>query len=244
MLGDASLGAVVTTGDDEPDAVGVTVGLLAAIVLFIALQMYGAFILMGVIEEKSSAVIEVLLARIRAIHLLAGKVVGIGAVALAQLAIGIVAAIVALRISGADVPASVWAAVPSMLVWFLGGFVMYAFLYAMAGAMVSRQEDAQTASLPVTMLLLLVYLSIYVFVGEPDQPAARVLSLIPPFTPLLMPLRMATGSASVLEIVAAMAIMAAATAALAVFAARIYTNLVLRRGGRITWLDAIRSRSA
>lgn len=244
VLTGAALLAEVDGDEEDDDAAGRLIGVLAGVALFIALQVYGAYILMGVVEEKASAVIEVLLARIRAIHLLAGKVAGIGLLALAQLTIAVGAALVALAMSDANVPSSAWTALPAMIVWFLGGFVMYSFLYAMAGSMVSRQEDAQAASMPVTILLLIVYMSVFLLVSDPDQTVARVLSVIPPFTPLLMPLRMATGSASVIEIVAALVVMIAFTAVLAVFAARIYTNLVLRRGGRISWLDAIRSTSA
>jgi ABC-2 type transport system permease protein len=168
-------------------------------------------------------------------------VLGIGSVALAQLTIIVAAAVTSLAVSGASIPSAVWGALPTSIIWFVGGFGMYSFLYAMAGAMVSRQEDAQAASLPVTMLLMVVYLSVFVFASDPSLPVARVLSMIPPFAPLVMPLRMASGEAATIEVVVAIVGMALTTLLVAVYAARIYTNLVLRRGARIGWAEALRT---
>lgn len=239
-------GALTATSTDTAEAdagedLSRVVGMFSSIALFIAVQMYGSYILMGVVEEKSTAVVEVLLARVRATTLLVGKVIGIGLVALAQLAIIVACAVTALAISGAHIPSSLWTAMPSMLIWFLGGFGMYSFLYAMAGAMVSRQEDAQAAATPVTMLLMAVYLSVFIFAFDPSLTVARVLSMIPPFTPLIMPLRVASGDAAIVEVVVAVAGMALMTALVAIYAGRIYTNLVLRRGARIGWSEALRS---
>jgi len=233
--------ASIDGSGDDGDQLSTFVGMFSSIALFIAVQIYGSYILIGVVEEKSTAVVEVLLARIRATELLIGKVLGIGTVALAQLAIIVIAAVTSLAFSGASIPSSVWGAVPTLVIWFVGGFGMYSFLYAMAGAMVSRQEDAQAASMPVTMLLMVVYLSVFVFASDPSLTVATVLSMIPPFAPLVMPLRMASGEASVLQVVVAIAGMAVTTLLIAVYAARIYTNLVLRRGARIGWAEALRS---
>lgn len=231
--------ATVDTGDSEP-GVGNVVGLFAAILLFLALQTYGSFILMGVVEEKSSAVIEVLLGRVSATRLLAGKVIGIGAIALGQFAIVVLASVGALFIAGTEVPGAVWAALPWTVVWFLGGFALYAFLFALAGSLVSRQEDAQSAVLPITVVLLVAYFAVFQVADQPDGGAATVMSLIPPFAPLLMPLRIATGSAAWYEIAVSLALLAAAIAGVAVLSGRIYTRLVLQRGARIRWLQAFR----
>jgi ABC-2 type transport system permease protein len=232
---------VVDVDDDEPDGVAYLVGMVAGVLLFMAIQMYGGFILMGVVEEKSSAVIEVLLSRVRATQLLAGKVLGIGAVAVAQFVIVVAAGFVALGISGVDVPGGVWAALPATLVWFVGGFAIYAFLFALAGAMVSRQEDAQGAAVPVNILLITGYIAMFLFIGNPDHAAAQILVLFPPFTPLLMPMRIAAGESSVPEVAAALVLMALTVVALARVSGGIYSHLVLRRGSRIRWLEAVRS---
>ena len=149
---------VLDVDGDGPSGVSVLVGTLTGILLFISIQMFGNMILMGVVEEKSTAVIEVLLARVRATQLLAGKVLGIGRSPSPQLVIVLVAGAVALAISGADVPSGVWASLPWTAVWFVAGFTLYAFLFALAGSLVSRQEDATAAATPVGLVLTAGYL--------------------------------------------------------------------------------------
>ncbi|HET8929550.1 MAG TPA: ABC transporter permease [Acidimicrobiales bacterium] len=217
------------------DVSAVLTGTLAAALLFISLQIFGGQILSGVVEEKSTAVVEVLLARIRADELLAGKVLGIGIAAIAQFTVLVGAGLVALVIAGKDLPGAIWTAVPMTLVWYLTGFAFYAMLFALAGALVSRQEDAPGAAAPVTTALIGAYALLFVIAGSPDSPAARILSVIPPFAPILMPLRMASGSASIVEIVAALVLLALAIVAIWKFTARIYSQVLLRRGSRITW---------
>jgi len=222
------------------DGLALFVGMFSGILLFIALQMYGGFILMGVIEEKSTAVIEVLLARIRASQLLAGKVLGIGAVAVLQFALLVVAAVVSLLISGVDIPGDIWATLPWTLAWFVAGFVMYGFLFAMAGAMVSRQEDAQSAAIPVTILLTTGYMAMFVFVGDPSMTVAKVMSTFPFFAPLLQPMRIAAGEASLVQMALSVVLVGFTIIALAKVSGHVYTQLVLRRGGRVRWDEALR----
>ncbi len=232
---------VVEVDGDGPSGVSILVGTLAGILLFISIQMFGNMILMGVVEEKSTAVIEVLLARVRATQLLTGKVLGIAAIAVLQLVIVLAAGAVALAISGTDIPSGVWASLPWIAVWFLTGFTLYAFLYALAGSLVSRQEDATAAATPVSLVLTTGYLAVFVLVGASDSPAARIASFIPPFTPLLMPMRIAAGNAPWYDIVLALALLLATIVAVAKLTGRIYNALVLRRGARVHWGDALRT---
>ncbi len=226
-------------GDDEPSALGVLTGTLSAILLFVSLQTFGTYVLTGVVEEKSSAVVEILLVRASADQLLAGKVIGIGAAALTQFAAAVTAGLVALGVSGVDVPGEIWSAVPMMLVWFLGGFAMYATLFALAGSLVSRQEDAQSAAAPIGYGLMAAYLLVFVFGYVPDSTASTILSLIPPITPFLMPMRMAAGAASPIEVAIAIVGMVLATLGAWKLASRIYEQVLLRRGSRIAWRDAL-----
>jgi len=235
-------GGKTTGGKKNDDSLAALVGVVGAIGLYIAIQLYGGLILMGVVEEKSSAVVEVLLARVRASHLLAGKVLGIGAVAMLQFVFLLAAAAVSLGISGVHVPAGVWAALPWEAVWFVGGFALYGSLFALAGAMVSRQEDAQGAAIPVNVVLVAGYLMMFGLVSNPGRPLARVLSLLPPFTPLLMPARIAAGKAAVVEIAVAVVLMALAVAGLARASGHIYARLVLQRGRRVRWSEAFGAR--
>ena len=235
----APLTGVALDGDDEPSGVAVLTGTLAAILLFLSLQTFGTYVLTGVVEEKSSAVVEVLLVRARADQMLAGKIIGIGVAGLAQFVLAIIASLASLGLSGASVPAEVWSALPMTLVWFLGGFALYATLFALAGSLVSRQEDAQAAAAPIMYGMVAAYMLVFIFGYIPDSTVSMVMSLIPFITPLLMPMRMASGAASMVEVAVAVVLLLGTTVATWKLASRIYEQVLLRRGSRITWRDAI-----
>lgn len=226
-------------GADETSGLAILTGTLAGVLLFGSLQTFGGYVLMGVVEEKSTAVVEVLMVRARPDQMLAGKVIGIGLAALLQFAVAVAAGVVSLSISGIDVPGEIWSALPMTLVWFLGGYALYSTLFALAGSLVSRQEDAQAAAGPITTVLIGAYVLIFIFGYVPDSTASTVLSLLPPIAPLLMPMRMAAGAASVIEVVAALVLLVATTYAMWKLAGRIYEQVLLRRGSRISWREAL-----
>ncbi len=237
ILAPEPLEAVSLDDDDAPDAVTVLTGTLAAILLFIAIQTFGNYVLMGVTEEKSTAVVEVLLARVRSDQLLAGKVIGIGIAAMIQFTAAVAAGLVSLRISGQSVPGEVWSALPVTLVWFVGGYAFYSTLFALAGSLVSRQEDAQAAAAPISTVLIGAYLLVFIFGYAPDSTATTVMSLIPPLAPLIMPMRMAAGAAPVWQVVLAIVLLAAAIVAVWKLAGKVYEQVLLRRGQRISWKE-------
>lgn len=228
-----------TVGDDaEDEQVAELTGTFTAILLFIALQTFGTYVLMGVVEEKSTAVVEVLLVRARADQLLAGKVTGIGITALIQLTCAVAAGVVALLIAGVDVPGPVWSSLPMALVWFLLGYALYSTLFAVAGSLVSRQEDAQGAATPILTALIGAYLLVFVVGFQGESTTATVLSLLPPIAPLLMPVRMATGAAAPWEVVLALVLLVVTIGAAWKLAAAVYEQVLLRRGTRISWREA------
>lgn len=229
------LEVVTLDGGDEPSGLSVLTGTLSAILLFISLQTFGTYVLTGVVEEKSSAVVEVLLVRARADQMLAGKVIGIGVAGLAQFAVAVAAGMGSLALSGTSVPGEIWSAIPMTLVWFLGGFALYSTLFALAGSLVSRQEDAQAAAAPIMYSMICAYLLVFVFGYMPTSTASTVMSMIPPIAPLLMPMRMAAGAASIIEVIVSLVLLFAATALAWKLAARIYEQVLLRRGSRISW---------
>lgn len=226
-------------GDGDDTGLATITGILAAILLFISLQTFAAgYVLTGVVEEKSTAVVELLLARVRADQLLAGKVIGIGGAALLQFVAAVAASLGSLVISGTEVPGAVWAAVPLTLVWFLTGYAFYSMLFALAGSLVSRQEDAQAASAPILTALIGAYVLVFAFGFVPDSLTSRIMSVIPPIAPLLMPMRMAAGSASWYEVAAALVFLLASIWGIWKLTGRIYSQVLLRRGSRISWRDA------
>ncbi|MCU1359923.1 MAG: ABC-type Na+ efflux pump permease component-like protein [Ilumatobacteraceae bacterium] len=235
-------GVVLDTGHGD-DQTAKVVGMAAAVVLFITINAFGGMVLTGVVEEKSTGVVEVLLAHVRAHQLLMGKVFGIGLVALTQMTATVAASLVALRISGSSIPRDVWIGLPSTLVWFVLGFVLYSTLFALAGSFVSRQEDAQGAAAPISLLFTAGYLTVFVLGNNPYSTVTRVVSVLPPFAPLLMPLRVSVGAASVVEIVIALAGLVAATFGMLRLAGSVYGRTLLHRGSRLRWKQALRMRS-
>jgi ABC-2 type transport system permease protein len=233
------LTATTLEGDDDAEGVAAVTGTVTAILLFVSLQVFGNYALMGVVEEKSSAVVELLLVRVRSDQLLAGKLLGLAVVALLQVVAAIVAGMVALAISGTGVPGDIWSALPMALVWFVGGFALFGTLYALAGSLVSRQEDAQAAAGPIVTVLIVAYMTVYVFGYMPESGASRVLSVIPPIAPFLMPMRMTAGAASVAETAVAIVLLVATTVAVWKLAGRIYEQVLLQKGSRVPWRDAV-----
>ncbi|MGB0113575.1 MAG: ABC transporter permease [Ilumatobacteraceae bacterium] len=225
---------------DDDDLLGVLVGFASAMLLFVSVTMFGGYVLTGVVEEKSTGVIEVLLSHVSAQQLMAGKVFGIGVVALIQFTAAVLAGLVSLAISGLDVPSEIWVGLPVAVVWFIGGFLLYSTLFALAGSFVSRVEDAQGAAAPITAAITAAYILVFTFGTDPTSPAARVLSVLPPFAPLLMPLRMVTGAASMVEIIVAALLLAASVYGVIRLAGSVYSRTLLHRGSRITWRDALR----
>lgn len=220
------------------------VGIFVAALLYIALQIYGQVVASGVVEEKANRIIEILLSTVRPRQVLFGKVVGIGLMGFAQLAlVGAVALVAVAKTQVINVPTVGVTAVAGGLLWFVLGFVFYALLYAAAGSLISRQEDLGAVTVPITMLILGSYLAFFWITANPDNPVAIGLSMLPPFAPTLMPARMATGDAQAWQVVVAIVLMLGAIAGMNALAARIYSNSVLLVGTRVKLADAWRGRA-
>jgi ABC-2 type transport system permease protein len=197
-----------------------------------------------VVEEKANRIIEILLSTVRPRQVLFGKVVGIGLMGLAQLIlVSAVAIIAVIKTQIINLPTVGVTAVAGGLLWFVLGFVFYALLYAAAGSLISRQEDLGSVTVPITMLILGSYLAFFWVLGNPDNPIAVGLSILPPFAPTLMPARMATGDAQAWQVGLAVLLMLAAIVGMNALAARIYSNSVLRIGSRVKLADAWRGRA-
>jgi len=204
------------------------VGVLA---LYGQLFAYGYWVAAGVVEEKASRVIEVLLATIRPSELLRGKIFGIGFLGLAQLLlIGVVGLGTAVAVGSLEFPAGAMTTIGLVLFWFVLGFFFYAGLFAVAGAIVTRQEDLQTTMTPLTILIVGSFFIGISATGDPSSTLATVASLLPFSSPLVMPTRMVLGEASPAEVVASVAISVASTAALIPLATKIYARAVLQSG--------------
>ncbi len=230
---------IEAAGEDDGSNVVAFVG---TILLFVSIVTYGQWILIGVVEEKTSRVVEVVLGAVRARHLLAGKVIGIGLLGLLQLVlIGVLAMVIVRNTSEFDVPQVGVGIVLIVIVWFMLGFTFYAAGYAVAGSLVSRQEDAQNASFPLTIVMLAGYFVAITSLESGDNIAVRIMSLVPPFSPLTMPLREAAGDAAPWEVAVSVVLMVAAIVVMLRIGGRAYSGGLLRTGGKIRLREAFRS---
>ena len=217
------------------------VAFAATFLLFMFIFSYGVWIAGGVAEEKSSRVVEVVLSSIRPFPLLAGKIVGIGFVGLCQLAVVALATAVVAPLSGFELPSAAPQILGAILLWYVLGIAFYGCLYAAAGSLVSCQEDVQHTQGPIMLFVFVGYGAAIYALNNPDAFVTRLLSFVPPFSPMLVPVRAGLGEVGGLEFAAAALLMLAATAGVLLLATRIYTGSVLRFGSRIPLGEALRA---
>ena len=224
---------------DEADEKGL-VAFISILLLYTLLIFFGQFIAQGVVEEKASRVIEVLLAAVKPWQLLAGKIIGLGVLAFAQLVI-----ICAAGLGGASafdvitVPGAAIATVVQVLGWFILGFTLVAALFAVCGALVSRQEDLQSVLLPMTLILVAALVLAITAGQNPNGTLAKVTSFVPVLSTMVMPVRVSTGSVAWWEIVLAVVLMLIAIGATVRVGGRVYSGALLGKGGRVKIKDAL-----
>jgi ABC-2 type transport system permease protein len=216
---------------------------IGVIFLFISIFSYGYWVLSGVVEEKQSRVVEVVLSTVRPRDLLMGKVFGIGILGLVQLLILLLTGLIAANFVGSvELPDTTIPTVVQLVVWFVLGYVLYSTLFGVLGALASRMEEASNVTTPVSFLAMGAYfLSIFVVLNEPDGLVARIASLIPPAAPMVVPMRAAFGAIEWWEVLLSIAVTVLFVYFLFVLGGRIYTGAVLQTGGRMKLRDAWRS---
>ena len=233
-------------------------GYIVAFILYMMIVLYGQNILRGVMEEKTTRVAEVVLSSVSPDTLLAGKVLGVGLVAITQVLswVGLTAAMFIyvgpLLFSGMNKPAAVAGpgaagvggsalimnSLPSpgtaavILAFFVLGFIFYSGLFAAVGAMVSSQEDVQQASMPVILLLISSVIFMTPIATNPGTRLARVMTLLPFSAPILMPLRMSIVTVPWYELAGSLGGVAIACVLAIWLSARIYRVGLLMYGKR------------
>jgi ABC-2 type transport system permease protein len=217
------LGSVGSRSPDDE-----TAAYVMSILLLVAMATYGQLVLTGVVQEKSSRVVEVLLARMPARNLLAGKIAGIGLLGFAQFAAVALAALVAtMLVDAVHIPAISITVLGWTVLWFVLGYAMYAMSYGAVGSLASRTEDASSIAAPVTAVLIVGYWASLVAVGsDPESSWSRLASLFPATAPFAMPGRIALGAAAAWEMALAV-----------VLTGRVYTGAILS-GATIRLRDA------
>jgi ABC-2 type transport system permease protein len=227
--------------DEEPRRIGAFIGLL---LLYMSILIFGQFVAMGVIEEKQNRVVEVVLSRVTSTQVLVGKVVGIGLLGLFQLvviggSVWLAASLVDLAdVSVSDLGMRILAGI---VFWFVLGYGLYAVIYAAVGSTVSRQEDMQGALMVPALLVVPGILLGQVAVAEPDSTVAVVASLVPLWSPMVMPMRSAVSDVPWWELGLAIALVLVTGWGLIRLGARVYDGAILRLGAKVRLRDAWRS---
>ena len=217
------------------------VAILGSLLLLTTLALYGQWVLTGVVEEKSNRVVELILATVRPRHLMAGKVIGLGLLGLAQIALigGLAAVLLAAGVF--DAPSSLGGSLALIIPWFALGFALYAFVYAAAGALASGQQDANSAGTTVGYALAAIYFVSYVtLMSDVDSLLANLLTIFPLTAPFVVPARSVTVGVPLWEHAAAVSLTLTMIYALVRLAGRVYAQGILRGGPRLDLRTALR----
>lgn len=231
----------------EPDPgrdarmIGAQVG---TFVLYMTIIMFGQFVVMGVLEEKQNRVVEVVLSRVPPTHLLAGKIIGIGLLGLAQIVVlGGSIALAGLLVDLPDVPVPEIGLTTMAIVagWYVLGYGLFSAAYGALGATVSRQEDVQGAVMIPTLLVIPGFFLSIIALNAPDVLLVRLGSLFPFTAPMVMPVRIAAGSAAAWEIALAVGLILATIVLTVRAAARVYSGAVLSVRRKVRLREAWRT---
>lgn len=218
--------------------------MISLVMLFMGIMMSGTLVSMGIVEEKTSRVVELLLATVKPLQLFAGKVFGNGVVGLAQVAIYGIGFALAAAISGIfdGAAISLGAQIGWVLLWFLIGFFCYVVLWAALASLVSRQEDIGSVTSPMMFLIFIPFYSgMYLPWYLPDGQITHILSMLPFFSPFMMPSRLAFTGVPGWEMAVALVANIAVAFLVMWIASRVYRNGVLHTGSRMKLRDALRA---
>ncbi len=231
--------------DADADGQRVVAAIIGAGLLYGLLILFGQFIAQGVVEEKSSRVVELLLATMQPWQLLAGKILGLGVLGLAQIVVIVVVGVAgAIAFDVVDIPGELIGTAVSVVLWFVLAYAFYAAIFAVAASLVSRQEDLGTVLMPTTLVLVAAFVVGIQASADPDGTLATVTSLLPGLSPLVMPVRQAAGEVAAWEVVLAVVLMLAAIALIVRLGGRIYAGALLRTGGKLKMREALAAERA
>ncbi|MFC1678862.1 ABC transporter permease [Elusimicrobiota bacterium] len=218
-------------------------------ILYMSIVMYGGAVMRGIIEEKSSRIMEVLLGSLTSEQLMSGKILGIGLVGLTQIAVyALTAGMLRLYVAASGIDAS-WVGMLDtfsilnmfyFVFFFLLGYFIYTSMFAVAGAVSNTEQDAQHLQTPMILALAVPMATTFYFVANPDSIAAVVLSLIPFFAPVVMFMRVSVMPPPAWQVALSIGLMLAAIVLLLKGAARVFRVGILMYGKRPTLPEIFR----
>jgi ABC-2 type transport system permease protein len=244
-----------TTGEEAEAKNGMLtflLGYMLAMFSYIVITLYGVGVMRSVVTEKSDRVVELLVSATKPNAMMTGKILGVGAAGLAQIAIwcGLGALLfknqdAILGVFGAKPSASMLPSITGMqlgvaVMCFILGYLFYSAMYAAVGAMVSSEQDSQQAQMPVTFLLMIALVAIVAVTNDPRGQTATIMTNVPFWSPILMPMRYFLGGATGSQVLISLGILAISTVVVARAAAKIYRVGILMYGKRPGLSELIR----
>lgn len=216
---------------------------IGTVLILVGIFSFGFSVLTGVVEEKQSRVVEVVLSTVRPRDLLMGKVLGIGILGIVQLAFFVLAAVIAAAVTGTfTLPPSTPTAVVMLIVWFTLGYTLYATALGFLGSLASRMEEASNATTPITLIAMASYfVALFAVIDDPSGTVATIATFLPPSAPFVVPLRAAFDAIPPWQVGLSAIITIAAIWALFVVGGRVYSGAALSVGARMKLRDAWRS---
>lgn len=254
LLGPVNFSAKLNTGAGATSGLAAFfLGYILSFILYMVITLYGVAVMRSVVTEKTSRVMELMVAAVKPRSLMAGKILGVGAAGLIQVTVWLTMGAITLAYRneilgafgvdtgvGPTLPPLELAEITVVLAYFVIGFFFYAAMYAAVGAMVSSEHETQQVQMPVTMLLVIGVLCFQVISNDPRGTPATVMTMLPFWSPLLMPMRYVLGGASLGEVALSLGILVISTALVVRAAAKIYRVGVLMYGKRPSLRELVR----
>ncbi len=254
LLRGARLGIVNVTeeGGARSQEAFQAISFVIAFFFYMVLIVYGQMIIRSILEEKTSDIVEVMVSSLRPWELMLGKIVGVGAVGLTQLAIWgvVIGASFVLGLAGASALAEAgidlraiqipWGTVATILAFLVLGYLLYAGLFAGGGATISTEQDAQQVAIPIIMLIVVPFIAVQGVIESPSAGWAVIMSLVPFFSPLIMPSRMLVTPVPAWQVAAALLLLLFCILGAAWVAGRIYRVGILMKGQRANLPEIVR----
>ncbi len=240
-------------GSDTAEEVSQVIGFIIAMILYMMFVVYGQMIARGVLEEKTSDIVEIMVSSVRPREMMLGKILGVGAVGLTQVGIwGVIGAglfmyslagaapllaEVGIDLSGFAFP---WMLLGQGLIYLVLGYLLYGSMFASAGAMLSNEHDVQQVLMPVTLPIIVPVILMPVVIERPQETWIALVSMVPFFSPILMIVRSTVGEVPAWQTATAMLLLVGSVLLMARVAGRIYRVGILMKGKRPSLPEVLR----
>lgn len=233
-LADAQNLSVEIFSANEFDPIAFIVGLITVSLVYGVIVMGVSMLATGVVEEKSSRVVEILLATIKPRDLLMGKFLGIGGAIFLMVAVYTAAIVGAGAIAGILPDINITTYVPMLLLWVVLGYIIYASITGGLAATVSRQEDIGAITTPIIFLSIVpFYFAMFYVPNSPDSTLTQIIGFIPFFSPFILPIRSAFTEVPMSDVLISVGICLVTIPILATLAGKIYERSILHTGTRM-----------